>query len=457
MLAVLIFVLIGSFSLTAVNNSFRYLRQHRAKSELEQIGKLFFYRQFHLLFFPHKEFDSLYIATLCAKHLLLFSFAAASTAFIFTNTSLSFTTDIQGHLSWLSGWLGLLIFAILSMFFGDFIPRAIAAHYPTTILKILAPIASIFLIICFPLTFLILKLPSMFTRAIVGDSHIKGSGREPAQKIIELLEDREIRASFDANDRKLIESVLTFKDRVVREVMMPRVNVFSLPAEMTVREAARVLIDEGYSRVPVYKETVDQIIGVLMYKDILRMYMQYDNKQLSSSQLDAPLETLIKPVFYTPETKKVSQLLQDFRNKQMHMAIVVDEYGGTEGIVTIEDILEEIVGDIADEYDDQEEALFIAQPSGGWIVDARMSILDIEENFDIAIPQDADYDTIGGYIYHRAGTIPKKGFRIQHDDFEIEVLNSNERAIDKVRIIPRKAPRSSQNNTKATPNQDEDL
>ncbi len=119
----------------------------------------------------------------------------------------------------------------------------------------------------------------------------------------------------------------------------------------------------------------------------------------------------------------------------MHLAIIVDEYGGTEGIITIEDILEEIVGDIADEYD-EEKQLLRSLPDGNWIVDAQMSIFDIEEQLDIQIPQEGDYDTLGGYIFHCAGAIPLRGFVIYQDAFELEVLKSNERAIEKVRVKP---------------------
>lgn len=121
----------------------------------------------------------------------------------------------------------------------------------------------------------------------------------------------------------------------------------------------------------------------------------------------------------------------------MHLAIVVDEYGGTEGVVTIEDLLEQIVGEIADEYDEDEEELFVAQAGGGWIVDARMNLLDAEEQLGIKFPQEGEYDTIGGYIYHCTGTIPSRGFVIQHDDFEIRVIKSNDRCVEKVRIEPR--------------------
>src|SRR5262249_33403368 len=160
---------------------------------------------------------------------------------------------------------------------------------------------------------------------------------------------------------------------------------------------AKLLENEGYSRTPVYRTTVDNIVGVLMYKDVLSKYREYEEKGNNPAILNAPIETIQKPVLYTPETKKISQLLQEFRKKQVHLAIVVDEYGGTEGIVTIEDILEQIVGEIADEYDEA-EALFIPQSDGSWIVDPRISILDAEEHLGIKFPEEGDYDSIGGYI-----------------------------------------------------------
>lgn len=431
---ILFFLLLGHFALTTVNSAFRHLRHERAKLHLKELGSLFFYRQFHRFFFPKKEPDALFLATLAARHLTQFFFAAIA---VFLLTLPSLAISIHGVFpSLLWGWLVLVGLAILSLIIGDLIPRAWASFHPTVALKICAPIASFFLFICFPLTYLLLKLPGSISRAISIES-FKGSSAQVTEKIIELLQESDIKASLETNDRKLLESVLTFKDRIVREVMIPRVNVFSLSSTISVKEAAEELLKEGYSRVPIYRESVDDVIGVVMYKDILGVYRECVDNSSADKLLSASVESLVKPVFYTPETKKVSQLLQEFRNKKIHLAIVVDEYGGTEGIVTIEDILEEIVGDIADEYDDLEMELFTPQPSGGWIVDARMSILDIEEKCHIDIPQDGDYDTLGGYIYYYAGTIPKRGFRISHNDFELEVMSSTERAIEKVKIIPR--------------------
>lgn len=260
---------------------------------------------------------------------------------------------------------------------------------------------------------------------------------EAKQEIFDIIQEAEITDKLNTHDKEMIESVVGLQELVAREVMVPRVDVFSLSADTPIEKAAKLLQDEGYSRVPVYRNTIDQIVGVLMYKDVLSKYMEFKEKNCDPKILAAPIETIVKKVLYTPETKKISNLLQEFRKKQLHLAIVVDEYGGTEGVVTIEDILEEIVGEIEDEYDEEEDQ-FIQEASGSWIVDARMSILDVEEELGIEIPQEGDYDTIGGYIFHRAGSIPAKGFIIKHDTFQIEVLKSNDRRVEKVRIRPAK-------------------
>jgi CBS domain containing-hemolysin-like protein len=284
----------------------------------------------------------------------------------------------------------------------------------------------------FPLSFIFLKFSYAFAKTIYFNP-LSETTSEAKQEIMEIIEESNFTATLDPHDKKLIEGVMDFKDRIAREIMVPRVDIFSLSDDTTIEQAAVLIYNEGYSRIPIYKHTMDNIIGVLMYKDVLAKYMEYSRTQ-DIKILQAPISSLVKNVLYTPETKKISHLLQEFRKKQVHLAIIVDEYGGTEGIVTIEDILEEIVGDIADEYDQSEESLFIALPEGGWLVDARMTILDIEEQFDIEIPQDGDYDTIGGYIFHETGNIPAKGFILTKPNFELEVIRSNDRRVEKLRI-----------------------
>ena len=289
-----------------------------------------------------------------------------------------------------------------------------------------SPIASIFLSLCFPISFIFLHFSTIFSKFL---PFSKKEDLEIKEKIVSIIDETHQNEKIDINEKKLIESALSFRDRVVHEVMVPRVDLFCLAESTSIEDAAKLAVKEGYSRIPVFCEDIDHISGILMYKDLLALYIDPQKEKTKT------IKEIIKAPLYTPETKKISQLLQEFRNKQTHLAIVVDEYGGTEGIVTIEDILEEIVGEIADEYD-KEEKLFSVLPHGGWIIDGRMSILDIEEELGLKIPQDGEYDSIGGYIFHRSGSIPSKGLTIHHNDFELEILSSDERSIKKVRITP---------------------
>jgi len=216
--------------------------------------------------------------------------------------------------------------------------------------------------------------------------------------------------------------------RLCKEVMIPRVNITSLNEKTPFKEAAAVFIKENYSRIPVYRATQDDIVGVVHFKDLFRHL--YEKKE-------GTLQDLIRPVLFAPETKKISILLKEFQKKQIHMAIIVDEYGGTEGLITVEDILEEIVGDIFDEYDHDEIITKIeTETDGSFVVDAKISLTDIESMTQIRFPKLFDYDTLGGFIYHKAGTIPEIGYKIFLDDFSLEVIKGSDRLIETVKITP---------------------
>lgn len=258
------------------------------------------------------------------------------------------------------------------------------------------------------------------------------STKQVIQKLRHAIEESGLVDYLDDADRKLMLSLATFKDKIAREIMVPRIKVFSIDIKSSVEQAVDILLKEGYSRVPVYEGNVDNIIGILLLKDLLSFYASTDSDQ--DPRLKLSIEFLIKPATFSPETKKISHLLQEFRSKQTHLAVVVDEWGGTEGIVSIEDILEELVGEIADEYDTDEETFYAPLAAGGYIVDARMSIKDIEDKLNISIPLSPEYDTLGGYIFHKAGEIPKIGYKIHHADFDLEVLSSSERAVEKIKI-----------------------
>ena len=435
-----LFFLLGTFFLTSLTSAFRqiYKRDSTRKSHGQLLGseKLFFYRPFHRYFFPDNEYEGLFFAAICAQNVARYCYVAVATLFFF---STSFFQMQPSHstlydFSWL--WIGLIVFSFIlfSFLLGEYLPRILGKRLPEKTIRFCSPLSSLFLFLAFPITFIFLKLSKSSLRTIYFDN-LSEPEMQAKQEIIDIIHEAELSTGINRQDKSLIESALNFRNRIAREVMVPRVDVFSLPASTSIKEAADRIASEGYSRIPIYRNSVDEIIGVVMYKDILNKYREYEKSGGDSKILQAPIESIQKNVLYIPETKKISNLLQEFRKKQVHFAIIVDEYGGTEGIVTIEDILEEIVGEIEDEYD-EEEVLYKAQADGSWIIDARMSIFDTEELLGINIPQEGEYDTIGGYVFHCTGTIPSKGFVIHQDEFEIEIIASNERVVEAVRIKP---------------------
>lgn len=436
LLIILFILLIGLFCLTAVNASLRRLHKKDSRKHLETTGKLFFYRYLHQLFFRNQEYEELFFAASFAQNAVRFLYAVTAVLILVYVGNIQLVADPSGsylNINWPMGFLQLIGLFLLYFVIGDHLSRMLASHFPGISLLVCAPIASLFMTIGFPLTYLFLKISHLFSKTVYLHP-LSNKTNEAKEELLEMIEETDFNTQLDPHDKKLIESVVEFKDLIAREVMVPRVDVFSLEEDTTIEQASKLLQNEGYSRTPVYNDTLDNIVGVLMYKDVLAKYMEYTATG-DRKILEAPISSLVKNILYTPETKKISHLLQEFRKQQVHLAIVVDEYGGTEGIVTIEDILETIVGDIADEYDDQ-ESLFIALPDGGWLIDGRMTIHDLEEQLEIKIPQDGDFDTISGYLFHETGTIPQKGFILNRPAFEIEVIRSNDRRVEKLRIKP---------------------
>lgn len=286
-----------------------------------------------------------------------------------------------------------------------------------------------FFILTFPIYFLLERIISLLNiQFSLNTQH--PTLTHPHKELLGLLEESNENLHWDDQEKKMFESVVSFKDRIVREVMVPRIDTFALPHNISIKEASLKILAEGYSRVPIYKESIDHIIGVLMYKDLIAQFLEAIETQ-NFSLIEEPIETILKPATYTPETKKISSLLQDFRNMHIHIAIVVDEYGGTEGIVTIEDILEEIVGEIADEYD-SEIPPFEQLDENSWILDSRLTMHEVEEITGIEITDEGEYDTLAGFLFEKAGCIPLKGFLVKEDYFDMEVLESSDRSVEKI-------------------------
>lgn len=251
-----------------------------------------------------------------------------------------------------------------------------------------------------------------------------GRKKVTEEEIHDLIEAGEEEGIVDEQEREMINAILELDSTVVREIMVPRTEMASISVEASVRETIDAIIACGHSRMPVYDGTLDNIIGLLYAKDLLK------NWGMPDSQIK--LRDLVRQPFFTPETKTLELLLQEFKKKKVHLAIVVDEYGGTSGLVTIEDLLEQIVGDIQDEYD-MEEDLYIRNPDGSLTTDARLPIEELEDQFQLEIERDK-FDTVGGLVVHLTDGIPAAGTLVLFEGLEIEILESDPRKVKLVKI-----------------------
>lgn len=257
--------------------------------------------------------------------------------------------------------------------------------------------------------------------------------------LLSLVEMGQANGGIEAEERAMIRGIIKLVGTTAREIMVPRIDVVAASTEDTIDEVISLVMERGYSRIPLYEGTIDNVVGVLYAKDFLRY--------LSRGARPPSLKDIARPPFFIPESKKVDELLSEMRASRVHIAIVVDEYGGTAGLVTIEDLLEEIVGEIEDEYDRSEVTIERLGPDEA-IVDARVSIDDLNEIFGLAV-EGEDFDTVGGFVYHLLGRVPTPGDEVSADGLRLHVLNVLGRRIKKVRIVREPVtPEQTSNNSR---------
>lgn len=251
---------------------------------------------------------------------------------------------------------------------------------------------------------------------------------------IRLLVEQGSEAAVEADQEQMLLGVYHLRDTLAREVMTPRRDIVALPVSATRAETLALVAEEGHSRIPVYAESIDDITGVLLVKDLLTYIMG------NEAAADFDLARLVREPYFVPDTKRIGELLPELRTKSVHMAIVLDEFGGTDGLVTLEDMLEEIVGDIYDEHDiPEEETDFEITDSGMVLIDGGASIFDVNERFGLALPEQ-DYDTIGGFVFGELGRVPVAGDVVRLDGAaELHVEEVEERRVTRVRLIRKEA------------------
>jgi len=230
---------------------------------------------------------------------------------------------------------------------------------------------------------------------------------------------------LDAEAKEMIKGIIELSDSVVREVMVPRTDVVFISLLSSLKDLIPLVVDSGHSRFPVYQETLDNIMGILYAKDLLRSLTK-DKKEFS-------LEKIIRKPYFVPESKKLNSLLKEFRRRKVHIAVVVDEYGGTSGIVCLEDIIEEIVGEIQDEFDN-ETADIIEISQGVFLCDARINLEDLNERLQLVLPT-GDSDTLGGFVFDLFGKIPIINEKVIYEGIEFIVQRMEGRKIVAVKLV----------------------
>lgn len=317
--------------------------------------------------------------------------------------------------------LVLLPTAVITLIVGDLVPEAIAssradalapwAIYPMRLLIwLLTPVVSLMILV------------SRWLAGIFGSSDKVNVVTE--EELMTMLDASEKEGGIENAEKEMIYSVLEFGDKLVREVMVPRIDIIALEIDTTLSAARSVFVESGHSRIPVYEDNIDNIKGLLYAKDLLR---------LDGSQADKPIRDLMRKPFFVPESKRADVLLKELRANKVHMALVVDEYGGIAGLVTIEDLIEEIIGDIQDEYDIHEEAEYTQLGPDLYLIDAGMNLSDVNDLLEVELPTE-DSDTLGGFLFTEFGHVPDVGETLEYGELTFRIESLDGRRIRKVRV-----------------------
>jgi len=251
----------------------------------------------------------------------------------------------------------------------------------------------------------------------------KNVTEEEIQSLIEVGEQEGV---INREEHAMIDAVLDLDDTRVREILVPRTEMVALEKDSSLEDVLETIISEGHSRIPVYRVDVDHIIGILYAKDLLKLW--------GGRPEEVKLEAVCRKAYFIPETKTIADLLKEFKMRRVHMAVAVDEYGGTSGIVTIEDIIEEIVGEIQDEHDPTEQPALTRMDDGSCVFDARSHIEDVEQELGVELPR-GEYDTLGGFISHLLGHVPLQGEESRFGSLVFTVEEGDARRVSSIRVI----------------------
>ena len=413
-LAIIFVLLLGSAFFSGSEVALFSLDRKNLESGLDKSGIIYRYLT-NLINFPRRLLVTILVGnTLVNVAVSIVAVSLAIDFSIHTQVSLDIVLTIQ-----------IVLLTVLILLFGELLPKVIASKYPLKFAKRIAIPLNYCSILIYPVAELITEMIKLASSRL---SYDKSKSVLTKEELIDLANIGKEKGTIEEDEHSLISSIVSFAGLSVNEVMTPRVDMKAVSVDDDYEKIVSVITNSGHSRIPVYKDNIDEIIGIVFAKDLL---VFVKNPELVNS---FSLQSIIKKPLFVPETKLISDLLKEFQEKKIHLAIVVDEYGGTAGLISLEDIIEEVVGDIWDEFDKEENHL-IKISETQYVALGKTKLDEINETLNIKIDvEDDDYDTLGGYILDKAGSIPKENYSFAGFDLRFTVKEVQNKRIKKVII-----------------------
>jgi len=375
------------------------------------------------------------------RHTLITAYVIVVNACLLTISA--FVTAIVNNLGQ-EQWLPLIslgmIFLILAVF--EVTPKALGLRHGEHLALLMAKPTRALIWLMAPFIWLLTRLGRSLLRTLVvpllGGQVTPQYAGYTEEEFKHLLAVGQQTGELEPEEREMLHAAIEFADKAAREIMIPRPDMVCLPETAAVSEAVEVGLQSGFSRLPVYRGDADQIVGILYVRDLL--------SRLLEKSPETPVSALMRPPYFVPESKKIDELLRDMQGRRLHLAVVIDEYGDVAGLVTIEDVLEEIVGEIRDEYDFAEEEPLRMLDENTALTLARISPDEVAEKFEVTLPE-GDFDTLGGFIISELGRLPEVGDKVEYGPLVFEVESLKKQRLDRIRITRRPEPEKEPNET----------
>ncbi|MBN1781444.1 HlyC/CorC family transporter [bacterium] len=348
--------------------------------------------------------------------------AAATVAALFTHRVFGQTA--------LGGWayvIEVIAVTLALLLFSEILPKVMAVKKPLIFARRISLPLMVLIFPLRPVSLLFERLTHFMTGMLKIQKEVPFVNEEELKTLIQIGEEK---GTLDKTEREMIHSIFEFRETMTKEVMVPRMDMVAVERNTPLGDVLNLVQKQGHSRIPVYQEKIDNIIGILYVKDLL--------SYASGRKTDVQLASLLHVPYFVPESKLIDELLREFQKERIHMAVVVDEYGGTAGLVTMEDVIEEIVGEIRDEYD-REKPLIRQVKADEWLVDGKINIEELNDELGLNIPSEEDFESLGGFILSQLGAIPAEKESLEFEQYRFVVEKVVGRRIKSVRIVKEKS------------------